>query len=67
MKFDLDLKEIQQLSEWDLDHQECKNSNVGAIGGRLQFSIVPTGLGTILKVKCAVCGKELDLTDYSEF
>jgi len=39
----------------------------GAIGGGLTYYFSPTGLGDILRVKEAISGEELDLTDYSEW
>ena len=37
----------------------------GAIGGEVTFSFSPTGLGTVVQVKCR--DKVLDLTDYESW
>jgi len=66
MNFQLDNKQLKDYIEWDKKHQ-CKfKNNCGAIGGRLTFTFTPTGLGVIIKVKCA-CGEELDLSNYEEW
>lgn len=35
----------------------------GAIGGGIEISYMPTGLGNIVKVRCELCGAEADITD----
>jgi hypothetical protein len=66
--FDLDKEQSIKYNEWTKGHDKvCKftqpGASAGAIGGRLTFEFTPTGLGTIVRVKCA-CGEEVDLTDY---
>lgn len=39
----------------------------GAIGGGYTFSFVVTSLGIVCKVREAITGEELDLTDYDEW
>lgn len=39
----------------------------GAIGGGLTYSFTPNGIGTTVKVKESITGKELDLTDYESW
>ncbi len=36
----------------------------GAIGGAYEYSFVPTGIGTAVKVRNVVTGDAIDLTDY---
>lgn len=36
----------------------------GAAGGHLRYSFTPTGLGTNARVRCLVCKRSRDLTDY---
>ena len=38
-------------------HQSCKN------GSRFIYDLQGTGIGTIVKIKCPICGKEEDITD----
>lgn len=35
----------------------------GAIGGGMEISYMPTGLGNIVKLRCELCGAEADITD----
>lgn len=68
MKFELTEEQQKKYKEWAATH-ECPYRTrgewryVGAIGGEDTFCFTPTGLGKIIKVKCA-CGAEIDLTDY---
>jgi hypothetical protein len=39
----------------------------GAIGGEITYSFTPTALGVVVKIKHAVTGNELDLTDYDSW
>lgn len=61
--FSLSKKEYDKYNAWRKSKEEVY---VGAIGGAYEFCFIPTGLGTIVKVKCAD-GTELDLTDYDLF
>lgn len=70
MHFHLDEKERSKLLMF-LSNHECQyygkmNSNSGSIGGAITYSFTPTGLGVVVKVKCA-CGEEKDLTNYEEW
>lgn len=67
-----EIQSIQQRSisvlspvEYDCDknfrdrhYQSCKN------GGHYVYDLEGTGIGTIVRVKCPVCGIEEDITDY---
>lgn len=68
MLFELDNKQMEKYINWYNKHkQNCSlHQKDGAIGGRESFVFTPTGLGIIIKVKCA-CGGELDLTDYENW
>lgn len=64
MKFYLDVKQLVSFNKWHKEHKQvCELTYAGAIGGRLTYSFTPTGLGTVVRVKCA-CDEEIDLTDY---
>lgn len=57
----------RKVDKWDNSHKsECEYYinplKIGAIGGRLSYTFIPTGLGDIMIVKCA-CGAKLDLTN----
>ena len=46
------------------DHSGCCK-NMGAIGGGISVSFMPTGLGNCIKCECASCGTSVDITDIS--
>ena len=50
-------KEISQFREFKYNHyKSCKTNDV------LVF-LSPTGIGTVIKIKCPKCGEEVDITD----
>lgn len=50
-------KEMSQFKEFkDSHYKSCKTNDV------LVF-LSPTGIGTIIKLKCCECGEEVDITD----
>jgi hypothetical protein len=64
--FSLNEQETKKLKKWREKHnKKCEFTNAQH-GGTLTYKFTPTGIGTIVKVKCA-CGKEIDLTDPSNW
>jgi hypothetical protein len=57
MIFEITNKMEQQIRVWDL----CEA--VDPTGAKLAYTFIPTGIGLIIKVKCDICNRELDLTD----
>lgn len=51
----------EEMQEWYKTHNngKCARSYHGAIGGNVQFEIVPTGIGDFLTVRCS-CGSKLE-------
>ena len=50
-------KEMSQFKEFKHSHyKSCGTSDVCVL-------LSPTGIGTIIKLKCCKCGEELDITD----
>ena len=64
-EFILDDKIVKRIVKWLLNH-ECTIDDEGAIGGKITYTFTPTGLGDIVKCKCA-CGKEIDVTEYEKW
>ena len=71
MKFELDEKQVDQLGEWRVKHdQECSANHwaipekAGAICGAITYEFTPTSIGLITIMKCGVCGESINLTDY---
>lgn len=62
--FELSDEQEKKFNEW----REAKGKEVyvGAVGGAYDFCFTPTGIGTIVTVKCAD-GTELDLTEWEYF
>lgn len=60
----LNNEQEKKLNDWI---EKLPHTYTGAIGGRLEYCITPTGLGLIIKVKDAVTKTELDLTDYNDW
>lgn len=61
---ELNSDQEKKLSDW---MDTLPEAYTGAIGGRIEYIITPTGLGLIIKVRDAVTKNELDLTDYSDW
>lgn len=54
----LSLKEYERDKAFrDRHYQLCKN------GSRFIYDIQGTGIGTVVKIKCPICGAEEDITD----
>ncbi len=39
----------------------------GSIGGHLRYSFTPTGMGAVARVRCGICKRSRDLTDYDSW
>ena len=64
MKFELSSEELKKIDDWV---KKLPKSEVGAIGGRLEYSFTPTSLGVVVKVKDCITKTELDLTEYESW
>ncbi len=51
MKFNLEEKQLKAIEKWK---KSLPESPTGAIGGRFEYSFVPTNLGLVVKVKDAI-------------
>jgi hypothetical protein len=61
VKFELTNKQNRKIREWVRSLKEkYEVIDFGAVGGGVEYSFTPTGLGVIIKIKCL--GEELDLT-----
>ena len=60
MKFELTEGQLEKFKEWDSTH-DCDGA-AGAIGGKVGFKFIPTGLGMIFQAEC-ICGEKLQLTE----
>ena len=63
MKFELSKKEELAAKEFEEEHRH-KDIYKGAIGGHLEYTFIPTSLGSAVIVKCSICNAEKNITDY---
>lgn len=57
MIFEINEKMEQTIKDWD----SCNTIDVS--GARFAYTFIPTGLGLVIKVKCDICNREMDLTE----
>lgn len=62
--FKLTDSEFKKAETFKEDHQH-KEINKGAIGGHIEYRFSPNGIFRALSIKCLICNKELNITDYS--
>lgn len=43
------------------------NPETGDVNGSFTYSFTPTGVGTVARVRCLVCKRARDLTDYDSW
>jgi hypothetical protein len=58
--------EAAKVDAW-LNVQGAKAEDNSTSGGRYSFTFVPTGIGTVIKVKDDLLNEEIDATDYSNW
>lgn len=64
--------DVQSLKEFYTKHKTCPYDYLNkpfysSTGGQYSFTVTPTGLGPIVKVKCNACNKEIDITNNSNW
>ncbi len=65
MDFRLDNVETEKWKKFDEKHRKKCEKHIDTIGtSRIETTFIATGLGYIIRVKCRVCGKEKDITNY---
>lgn len=57
MKFEITEEMQKKIQNWD----SCESVDVA--GAKFSYTFIPTGLGTIVQVKCDICKRTLDLTE----
>jgi hypothetical protein len=69
--FELSEEQIKQVKDWDnpktghkckLKPNDFSDKYCGAVGGHLNYTFIPTGIGVFIEVKC-VCGEKLDISE----
>lgn len=64
ISIDLTPDQQQKLVSWQ---NSLPPAETGAIGGRIEYILIPTGLGLIIKVRDSVTKSEVDLTEYGDW
>ncbi len=57
MIFEITKKMDEKIREWDT----CKAVDVS--GAKFSYTFIPTSIGLVIKVRCDICNRELDLTE----
>ena len=63
MVFKLNDKEEAAAREFEQQHRHPK-VNKGAIGGHIDYIFTPTSIGDACIIRCDICGKKKNITDY---
>lgn len=73
MKFELNDKEEELYHEFYKKHKSCRDKLCEDDGlnfcppGTISITFTPTGIASAIKVKCARCGSEENITDYDSW
>ena len=55
-------KEPENADAFAKEHAGC--STRSAMSEKFQYTFLPGGIGTCVTMKCVICGKEKNITDY---
>ena len=63
------LNEVEQTAANDFieKHLTCVKQHPSTIGGGISYIFTPTGVGTIVEIRCNICGTKTDITDYGNW
>ncbi len=57
MVFEITEEMENRIREWD----SCKAVDVA--GAKFAYTFIPTSIGLVIKVRCDICNRELDLSE----
>lgn len=58
--------ELDKVNEFKKKHREsCTNKQNLTAGEYWTYKFIPGGIGTIITIKCNLCGEEENVTDYN--
>jgi hypothetical protein len=63
MKFELSKKEELAAKEFEKEHRH-KDVYKGPIGGHIEYTFIPTSIGTAVAIRCSICDAIENITDY---
>ena len=62
------LSEIEETAAYQfMDGHRHPEFYKGTIGGHISFLFTPTGVGDACSIKCAICNKEKNITNYNNW
>ena len=59
--FEMNEKEYEDAKLFALEHPNCTTTS--AMSERFSYTFIPGGIGTVVIMKCIICGKEKNITD----
>jgi len=64
--FTLVTDEADAAEVFEQEHDHPANDH-GAIGGGIQYRFTPTSLGSTVVIRCTICKKEQNITDFGNW
>lgn len=64
IKFLLDTEETNNAIKFMKKHKKCVESNNLTIGEHFSYNIIQTSIGNMISIKCNICEKEKNITNY---
>ena len=62
VKFELHGNEPETATKFAESHKNCRSRS--AMSEKFQYTFIPGGIGTVVIIKCLICGEEKNITDY---
>lgn len=60
--------ELEAVEEFKIKHRaSCTNKHNLTAGEYWSYTFIPGGIGTVITIKCNLCGEEEDVTDVSKW
>ena len=60
--------ELEAVEEFKTKHRESCTSKQNLTAGEYwSYTFIPGGIGTVITIKCNLCGEEEDVTDVSKW
>lgn len=60
--FEMTDVEYARAQEFAKEHGGCRSGS--ATSEKFEYTFLPGGIGTCVTIKCVICGKEKNITDY---
>lgn len=63
-EFKLSENEIKDSEAFEEKHLECARKHPTTIGWHITYCFTPSSIGTVVMIRCNLCGEEKNITDY---